>query len=1289
MLPSYFRFQLSRYAPHGLHTRWVRLALWASVAAYFAAGIGLLVLRHAVLPRAGEWRPQIERHVSHALGQAVTIGHLHADWDGLRPRLRLRDVALRAAGGGAALRLQAVDASMSWRSLFVGGLRLHQLVVERPALTVIREADGVIHLAGFSAAPGEPDAAVRKWLLDQRSIVIRDAELVWHDLRRAAPPLTLSHLNLRLESSGKTHRFGLTAVPAAALATPLDLRGRIKADPASPPETWSGELYAGVDRADFAAWKLWFDWPLDLLRARGGVRLWLGFEQGGFTQAVADFALRGPVLRFPDDGASLRLARLAGRLEAVRQGDELRIAGRDLALRSDEGGEFAAASFRFVQTAAREGKPASRELSAQSLDVGVLAAIARQLPLRADLRKHLQALDPHGRLESVDLAWQGDAGLPARYSLAARFASLGLAPHGLWPGGAGWSGTVSATERGGRFELNVSKGALALPAVFDDGAIEIEAADFAGDWQLNDAQAVVRLARAEFRNKDASGSASGVWRTKGKGPGEIDIEARLSRADGSAVWRYMPTVVDAEVRHWLRDAIIHGEAEDAVLVLRGDLANFPFTNDPAGIFTVDARVIGSRLQYAPDWPAIDDINGRLRFERARMEIHADRGKVFGAQVSQVRAVIEDLEQGALRIDGKANGPTREFLQFINASPIASKVGYFTRGVEAVGDGALTLQLAVPLAEPEKTTTEGEFRFADNRLRLLAGLPELESASGRFGFTESRFSIPEASGSFLGTPVKVRGDTRRDGAIEIEAHGSVSARHLASLYPAQAWDHIAGETPATARILAREHDVALKLESSLLGVASSLPDPLNKSAGEALPFTLDWRWLSQSQPARQSVEAQLKGRGRLRLAIHEQDGTLQIDQGVLALGSADVLMPPRGLALRARVEQLDLDAWRDAVGSAGHEPGAPPFDSVDVQAGDLVLKGLRFHEQGFIAQRVGERWRGQLKGPGAEGSIMIDTQGAGQIEARLTRLALLPAQRGRMSVKLGEARGGTAAARWPHLDLKVGALMYAALDLGALVVRGAPDGEAWSLEHLELSNGDGRIALNGAYHDGHTRLRFDLDAKDAGALLARLGHPGLLRRGEVVAKGSLTWQGDPATPDIPSLGGDFTLTAASGQFSKVDPGMGRLLGVFSLQSLPRRASLDFRDVFSEGFAFDSVSGSMKISHGVLLTDDLRIRGPAARVSMQGSVNLATETQSLRVQVQPTLSETVALGVALGPAIGSLNPAVGLVAYLAQKILSDPIEQMFTYDYAVDGSWAEPRVRKLDGAQSPEPNSGDKP
>jgi hypothetical protein len=68
-------------------------------------------------------------------------------------------------------------------------------------------------------------------------------------------------------------------------------------------------------------------------------------------------------------------------------------------------------------------------------------------------------------------------------------------------------------------------------------------------------------------------------------------------------------------------------------------------------------------------------------------------------------------------------------------------------------------------------------------------------------------------------------------------------------------------------------------------------------------------------------------------------------------------------------------------------------------------------------------------------------------------------------------------------------------------------------------------------------------------------------------------------DYPSMTGAFNVNIESGQFLKADPGLAKLLGVLSLQSLPRRLTLDFRDVFSEGFAFDFVRGDVTIQQGI--------------------------------------------------------------------------------------------------------------
>lgn len=170
---------------------------------------------------------------------------------------------------------------------------------------------------------------------------------------------------------------------------------------------------------------------------------------------------------------------------------------------------------------------------------------------------------------------------------------------------------------------------------------------------------------------------------------------------------------------------------------------------------------------------------------------------------------------------------------------------------------------------------------------------------------------------------------------------------------------------------------------------------------------------------------------------------------------------------------------------------------------------------------------------------------------------------------------------------------------------------------------------------------------------------------------------------PSMSGQFGVKMGRGQFLKADAGAAKLLGVLSLQALPRRLLLDFRDVFYEGFAFDSVRGDVTIAQGIANTRNMQIKGVNALVQLDGSADIAHETQKLRVVILPALDAGTASLVA-GIA---LNPVVGLTAFLAQLFLQNPLAKANTQEFLIDGSWAEPRVTKVNsnGADSKTPNT----
>jgi uncharacterized protein YhdP len=278
---------------------------------------------------------------------------------------------------------------------------------------------------------------------------------------------------------------------------------------------------------------------------------------------------------------------------------------------------------------------------------------------------------------------------------------------------------------------------------------------------------------------------------------------------------------------------------------------------------------------------------------------------------------------------------------------------------------------------------------------------------------------------------------------------------------------------------------------------------------------------------------------------------------------------------------------------------------------------------------------------------------------------------------------------PAVNITVDAFQLRGKPLGRLDIEAAPlpsppgakAPATWQLRRLELRTPEAQFSAQGQWlpgngPQGQTSLDFVLGIEDAGALLTRLGMPGTLRRGEGKLDGRIVWDGSPLAPNVPSMRGDLLLRVGRGQFLQADPGVAKLLGVLSLQALPRRLVLDFRDVFSEGFSFDSIEGSAKVQLGIVRTDNLRMSGVQADVTLRGSANLQQETQDIRVVVVPKID---AGGASVLAAV-AVNPLAGLGTFIAQRLLSRPLVKSTTQSFHIDGSWTEPRVTRLESSVS---------
>jgi uncharacterized protein YhdP len=282
---------------------------------------------------------------------------------------------------------------------------------------------------------------------------------------------------------------------------------------------------------------------------------------------------------------------------------------------------------------------------------------------------------------------------------------------------------------------------------------------------------------------------------------------------------------------------------------------------------------------------------------------------------------------------------------------------------------------------------------------------------------------------------------------------------------------------------------------------------------------------------------------------------------------------------------------------------------------------------------------------------------------------------------------------PALDIVADRFVLNERPLGRLSLRAVNTGgtaaPVWRLERLNIENPGATLNASGSWQIPRGALRrstslvFELGLRDAGELLDRLGFPGTVRGGTGKFAGTVDWVGSPLAIDYPTLGGSVVFALDKGQFLKTEPGIAKLIGVLNLQSLRRRLSFDFRDIFADGFAFDDIRANAVIENGIARTDDFRMRGVSAEVRIGGEANLAAETQDLGVEVRPEINA----GLASLAYAALANPALGLGSFVAQLLLRQPLQELFAWEYAVTGSWDDPQVAIKSRPAPPEaPPSG---
>jgi uncharacterized protein (TIGR02099 family) len=885
------------------------------------------------------------------------------------------------------------------------------------------------------------------------------------------------------------------------------------------------------------------------------------------------------------------------------------------------------------------------------------------------------------------------------------------------------AGSVDLDQDTGTLRLDSANSTLRLPALFDEPAFAFDTLAARVRWRREgDSRLSVDVDSLAAANDDLELTVSGSYQKTGAVPARLDLSGRIGRGKVGSAYRYLPHVTAAPARAWIRGGLLNGTVTEGSFSVHGDPLRFPFNDAKSGDFHAALHIQEGQLDVAPRapdavvgppgdvhgrWPQITNVDADIVFDRNDLTVNGRSARAYGYELSGITARVPDIDHPDqhLLVVGQGSGPLPELLRYVVASPINGLTGGWLGSAAASGAARLKVTLDVPLAHAIDTTVNGTLSFRNNNLVLRPEVAPLSSVTGDLGFNQRGIRFSGLTAGYIGGDARFNGQTLPDGTIAVQASGTATPqgakRQVQPALLRRVLDHTRGNFRYTAALAIQHGKLGLQVDTDLTGLAADLPEPFRKAAAEPRPLHLEIVPVAGSEPARETLRATL--RGQLNVELHRVGNgsdEMRIERGAIAIGGK-ANVPDTGLLLFVDQPHLDVDRWSRLLGldASAAAPGdarlppapvaaggadANPVDMIVVHTAEMAVSGKTLTNVSLSARRDPDQsWNSDIDSDQASGSVhWVGTRGAvpGRITARLAKLVIPESDKKEVTDLLD-----APPTAFPALDIVADQLELGSTKLGRLEIEaqnsvagaGGARADSWNLQRLTLSNPDGKLNATGTWQrEGNAPARrmavkFTLDFSNGGGVLGRFGIPDAIRNGRGKLDGELSWRGSPFAINYPSLMGKLHLAAEKGQFLKADAGVrGRLLGVFSLQSLPNRVTLDFRDIFSEGFAFDSISANAVVANGNLTTDDFIMKGLNAAIRIKGDADINAETQKLEVVVIPEINAGTASLVYI-----LVNPAIGVGTFLANYLFRKPLQAAFTSVYTVTGSWADPKVEKV--------------
>jgi len=1249
----------------------------AALVIVLAVAVGIFRL---MLPRLPEYQEEIKAWASAAIGIQVEFSAMNARWRLSGPELNFFDAELISQGSNESI-LLAEEVSIG-----VGLLRLlsdRELVVDRilvrdTKIDLRQDETGNWLLQGM---PVDDFFGARDLSAQNEGAV----EVVGEDIQ----------VEYEHPASGQVVPFTVTSMAIlrdtdqveleASIDLPQDFGDslEITADQlADSPDGDVWRLFVEGNSLDIAGWSRLQ--PVGLPEIESGiadVSLWLDYAPGDLQRATVNIVIADLSPRIDRVTAPFGIQ---GSIEYSSELNGFLIAANQFRLLTVDG-DWPQSELQLRVMADENGALEGLRASASFLDLNDLKYVNVWIP---DTQKQmLDELQLTGVLRnlSVDLADLTQE--EPEFDITADLQSAGYAGNGDRPGIREFSGRIRADRDGGRVEIEstdllVDTGPiLAEPISFDDALGTII-------WRRNSAGVILLSDSIQIRNADFDSQSSLQISIPADGDAPfVDIESDWSINDVSAIPRYLPaSMKGAPIGQWLQMAPVAGVVRRGKLQLNGSLDKFPF-DDGDGSFHVSAGFENFILRYSENWPAPEISYIDATLDNMRLTSNRSLIDVLGNTVEDAQLVIEDLRDPVVEIEAFATGTIESLRSFGANSPINEVLGGQLERIEVGGDASLDLTVSYPVKDKLNYEFSARIRSSDGSVRIEGFAPPITELNGIVAVTRESIAAESLFGHFLGNSVDLQltriNDPQSPHSVLLDATGSTTAQAMIDELDLPLSDIANGRMNYNANIRFPNTQaetpgiMQIQIESDMRGFGLEMPAPLTKNPDELLPLTMSIEFPEDARiDSAGSLSDNLMWNARF---LKQQDGW-DFDRGVLTVGGDYPETPEgRGLHIAGQTPEIRLHDWLALARRDEREAGiGDRVRTIDVTVENLFVVGQQLTNHRVQVNRGGSDWAIQISGEQAEGSVTVpyDFTAGRPLILDMEHLLLPGSDEESAAEEIAVDPRTLPEIRINAKDFSLGDRFFGELDIDLKKT-------ANGLESDDLSTVDESFTLTGAagwivdvYEESGQRtfVNAKLQSTNIGQTMLRLNYQPGIAGDDLEVDVDVSWAGSPRQDFLGSLNGTVQARLGKGQLEDVDPGAGRVFGLMSVVALPRRLSLDFRDVFDSGFSFDQITGDFRLVNGEAFTCDLTLISPAADVGIVGRAGLASRDYSQTALVSANVGNTL-------PVAGYViaGPQVAAALLIFSQIFKKPLKEMGGVYYGIDGSWDDPAIDVADEAR----------